>query len=210
MKGIFDYEGYLNRLLTKVMYIVAANLLFVICSLPIFTIGASSCAMYAVLFRYLQGDEPDILRTFLKEFKNSFKQASLIWMGMLAAVVTLAFNYYLLYYMEGVWTEGIRIFLNFVLLMLVILWAYVYPAMSYYKNSTWGYLQFAIRAAIANLPTTAVVILIQAVPLLVILFLAQFLPAAVLLLLCCGFSLPAYLSGHLLLKIWKRYGEEAA
>ena len=210
MKSMFDYEGYLNRVLTKVMYIVAVNLLFILCSLPVFTAGASCCAMYTVLFRYMQKDEPDIVRTFLREFKGNFKKATLIWAGMLGIGVTLMMNYYILYHMEGGWTEGIRVFLNLVLLLLAITGVYVYPAMAYYQNSVWGYLQFAIRAAIANLPVTAAVILIWAVSLLGILFLAQFLPMAVLLLICCGFSLPAYLSGHLLLRIWKKYGEETA
>ena len=210
MKGIFDYDGYLNRLLTKVMYIVAVNLLFMICSLPVFTIGASGCAMYAVLFRYMRKDEPDIIRTFLKEWKNSFRNATLIWMGMLGVLATLMLNYYMLYHLEGAWTEGVRIFLNFVLLMLAAAGIYVYPAMAYYRNSAGGYLQFAVRAAIANLPVTAALILIWTVSLSGILFLAQFLPMAVLLLLCCGFSGPAYLSGLLLLKILKRYGKETA
>lgn len=210
MKSMFDYEGYLNRMLTKVMYIVAVNLLFILCSLPVFTIGASGCAMYAVLFRYIQKDEPDIIRTFLEEFRNNFKKATLIWMGMLGIAATLLLNYYLLYHMNGVWTEGIRIFLNLVLFLLAITGAYVYPAIAYYQNSVWGYLQFAVRAAIANLPVTAAIILIWVVPFLGILFLAQFLSTAVLLLICCGFSVPAYLSGLLLLKIWKKYGAETA
>lgn len=60
---------------TKIMYIVAVNLLFLVCSLPVVTAGVACSAMYAVLFRYIRGDEPDIVRTFGKEFKNNFGTA---------------------------------------------------------------------------------------------------------------------------------------
>ena len=70
MKNFFDYDGTLNRILTKVMYVVALNLLFLLCSVPLFTIGAASTAMYTVLMRYLREDEPDIIRAMLKYGKK--------------------------------------------------------------------------------------------------------------------------------------------
>lgn len=75
MNSLFHYDGYLNRILTKLMYIVALNLLFLICSIPVITIGASCTAMYTVLFRFVRNDEPDILKTFFKAFRENLKNA---------------------------------------------------------------------------------------------------------------------------------------
>lgn len=208
MDSLFRYDGYLNRILTKIMYIAALNLLFILCSLPVITIGASCTAMYTVLFRFVKNDEPDILRTFLKAFWENLKNMTFIWTMMLAIAGTLAVNYYALYQMGGGWTEILRVFLNLILLMWAMLWIYVFPAAAYYKNSVSGYLQFSIRAAIANLPVTAALLLIQAVFLLVILFFAQYIQMAVILLICCGFSLPAYFSAGILVKILERYSKE--
>lgn len=205
MKDLFRYDGYLNKILTKVMYIVAINLLFFITSIPIVTIGASCTAMYTVLFKFLQNDEPDILKTYFKAFKENIKKASCIWMGMLAFAGTLVINYYALYHMAGIWTEIVRIFFNFILLFLGVLWIYIFPAVAYYQNSIFGYLQFSIRVAFAHLPVTVLILFLQTAPLLFILFLAQYLPMAVLLLVCCGSSLPSYGAAHLLLKLFKRY-----
>lgn len=208
MDSLFRYDGYLNRILTKVMYLVALNLLFLICSLPVITIGASCTAMYTVLFRFVKNDEPDILRTFFKAFRENLKKTSVIWMGMLILAGTLAANYYALYHMQGGWTEALRVFLNLILLAWAMLWVYIFPAAAYYKNSISGYLQFSIRAAIANLPVTAAMILIQAAVLFVILFFAQYLQMAVILLVCCGFSLPAYASAGFLVKIFDNYSKQ--
>lgn len=205
MKDLFHYDGYLNRILTKIMYIVAVNLLFFIASIPIVTIGASCTAMYTVLFKFLQNDEPDILKTFFIAFKENVKKASYIWIGMLAIAGTLVFNYYALYHMEGIWTEIVRIFFNLILIFWGVLWIYVFPAVAYYQNHILGYLQFSIRVAFVHLPVTVIILFIQTVPLWFVLFLAQYLPMAVLLLVCCGFSLPSYCAAHILLKLFKRY-----
>ena len=208
MNSLFHYDGYLNRILTKLMYIVALNLLFLICSIPVITIGASCTAMYTVLFRFVRNDEPDILKTFFKAFRENLKKASCIWAAMLAAAGTLAVNYYALYHMDGGWTEALRVFFNFIFIIWVMLWVYIFPAAPYYKNSVLGYFQFSVRVAIANLPVTAAIILIQAAMLLAILFFAQYMQMAVILLICCVFSLPAYFSTGFLVKIFERFEDD--
>lgn len=205
MNSLFHYDGYLNRILTKLMYIAALNLLFLICSIPVVTIGASCTAMYTVLFRFVRNDEPDILKTFFKAFYHNLKKASCIWAAMLAVAGTLAANYYALHHMDGGWTEALRVFFNFIFIIWVMLWVYIFPAAAYYKNSVLGYFQFSVRVAIANLPVTAAIILIQAAILLAILFFAQYMQMAVILLICCGFSLPAYFSAGFLVKIFGQF-----
>lgn len=208
MNSLFHYDGYLNRILTKLMYIAALNLLFLICSIPVITVGASCTAMYTVLFRFVRNDEPDILKTFFKAFRENLKKASCIWAAMLAAAGTLAVNYYALYHMDGGWTEALRVFFNFIFIIWVMLWVYIFPAAAYYKNSVLGYFQFSVRVAIANLPVTAAIILIQAAMLLAILFFAQYMQMAVILLICCVFSLPAYFSTGFLVKIFERFEDD--
>lgn len=208
MNSLFHYDGYLNRILTKLMYIAALNLLFIICSIPVITVGASCTAMYTVLFRFVRNDEPDILKTFFKAFRENLKKAFCIWAAMLAAAGTLAVNYYALYHMDGGWTEALRVFFNFIFIIWVMLWVYIFPAAAYYKNSVLGYFQFSIRVAIANLPVTAAIILIQAAMLLAILFFAQYMQMAVILLICCVFSLPAYFSTGFLVKIFERFEDD--
>ena len=121
MKGFLNYDGYLTRILTKVMYVVSLNLLFLICSVPIFTIGAASTAMYTVLLHFLQGDEPNILKGFLRAFRDNFKKSTVIWLIMLALGGTLALNYYVLYHLQIPGAGAIRILLNLILVALVVL-----------------------------------------------------------------------------------------
>lgn len=205
MKGFFNYDGYLSKILTRVMYVVSLNLLFLLCSIPIFTIGAAQTAMYTVLLRYIKNDEPDIIRSFFRAFLENFKKSTIIWLVMLSVGGTLVLNYYFLYQGQMNLSGVIRILLNLVLIVLLVMWVYIFPVLSYFDNNIRGYIIFVTGLSLARLPYTVALILLQTVPILGVLFLAQYIPMAVLLLICCGVSLPAYYSGKLLLRLFKDY-----
>ena len=205
MKDFLNYDGYLMKVLTRVMYIVSLNLLFLLASIPVFTIGASGTAMYTVLFHYLKNDEPDIIRDFFRAFRENFKKATFVWMVMLVALASLVMNFYYLYRSQISLAEMIRILLNFVLILWMVMWVYLFPIIAYFDNSIKGYVIFAVGLSLAKLPCTVILILIQTIPILAVLFFAQYVPLAVILLVCCGVSLPAYYSAQLLLKLFRNY-----
>ncbi len=205
MKNFFNYDGTLNRLLTKLMYIVSLNLLFLVCSVPIVTIGASAAAMYSVLMGYLREEEPEILKGFFRAFKDNFKKATLVWLLMLMVAVTLGSDFYALYQSGFALGGIIRILLNLILVLLFVLWVYIFPTIAYFDNTLKGYLTFSVGIAIAKLPATIWLVMIQTIPILGVLFLAQYFPAATLVLLCCAASLPAYYSCKTLLRLFHQY-----
>ena len=208
MNGFFNYDGFLVKILTKVMYVVSLNLLFLICSIPIVTIGAANTAMHTVLLRFHQGDDPHIMKGFFGAFRDNFKKATLVWLVMLALGGTLGLNYIVLYQSHIPGADLIRVLLNLVLIVLLVLWVYIFPAIAYFENSIKGYVIFSVGLAVARLPYTVGLVLLQTLPLLGMLFLAQFIPSAVLLLICCCASLPAYFSAPLLLCLFGCYEDE--
>lgn len=209
MKHFFDYDGHMNQILTKLMYVVAANLLFLICCIPVVTAGASSAAMYKVLQRFQDGDEPDIIKTFFRAFRENFKESTIVWTILFLISLTLGVNYYLLFHMSGWGIELIRVFFNLILMAWLAFYIYFFPTAAYFENTLSGHVEFAFRLAIGHLPRTILIILIQTIPVLLLIYLAQYTSGAVLLLLCCGFSLPAYCSVKILSGIFQRYGEQS-
>lgn len=200
MKTLFHYEGGIMSACQWVMYVSAANLLFLLGSLPVITAGASAAAMYTVLAQYQQHKEPMILRTFFTAFKENFKKATIIWSGMLLVLVTLVGNFVVLYSFDGASATAARIVLNLILVMWAAAWIYVFPAMALYENSCLGYLKYAFWSALGRLPATLALSAVWAGILLGLLFLSQYLPLAVLLLCVLGFSVPASLTVKTLLK----------
>ena len=76
----------------KVADLLIINLLFLLFSLPVFTIGASATAMHYCLRRWREG-EGKIAKDFMKSFRLNFRQATILWCVflILAAAVLNAF-----------------------------------------------------------------------------------------------------------------------
>ena len=64
----------------KGVKLLVVNALWVICSLPIFTIGASSCAACYVCLKLLNEEDGNVVSWFFKSFKENFKQGTIIWL----------------------------------------------------------------------------------------------------------------------------------
>ena len=56
---------------------VLVNLLWVICSLPLFTAGAAMSARYYVGMKLYRGEEPPVFKSFFSSFAKNFKQTFL-------------------------------------------------------------------------------------------------------------------------------------
>lgn len=102
MKSIFSYDSKLMQSLMVIGDYIILNLLFVLCSLPLFTIGAAQAGLYSAI-RVLQDkeDNSSLTRAFFKGFRTGFGTVTLVWcvffvcMGLLVynLVLVLLFHY---------------------------------------------------------------------------------------------------------------------
>ena len=68
---------------------IILNLLWLVCSIPIITIGASTTALYTVMLKVVKNEEGYIARGFLKAFKENFKQSTLLMVVFVSLVILL-------------------------------------------------------------------------------------------------------------------------
>ena len=68
MRGDVTDSGIM-RVLSKICDIVCLNVLWLVCSLPIITIGASTTALYTVMLKLVKNEEGYIFKGFLHAFK---------------------------------------------------------------------------------------------------------------------------------------------
>ena len=92
MRSLLNPESPAMRFLTKIGYTIILNLLWFLCSLPLFTIGASTTALYAVMQKLVRNEESGIVSAFFTAFRQNFKQATKIWLVLLAALFFLGFD----------------------------------------------------------------------------------------------------------------------
>lgn len=79
---LFSIDGPIWRFFNLVYNLVILHLLWVIYSLPIFTIGASTTALYYSCMKMIRTNEGYVHKNFHHSFKQNFKQSTIIWLGM--------------------------------------------------------------------------------------------------------------------------------
>ena len=81
--NLFTHDSLLSRFFYLVGDIITLHLLWILCSLPIFTIGASTTALYYSCMKRIRTKEGYPLKNFFASFKMNFKQSTLIWLCLL-------------------------------------------------------------------------------------------------------------------------------
>ena len=96
---MFGIDSKLYEFLSKIADLIIVNLLFIICSLPIVTIGASTTALYGVTKKMASNSEGYIFRSYFKLFKENFKQSTIMWIILLVLSLIPTADLYIINYM---------------------------------------------------------------------------------------------------------------
>lgn len=190
----------------KAADLIILNILFVVCSLPVVTIGASATAMYYVTLKMVKNEESYISRSFFKSFKQNFKQATLIWLVLLAAAVLLWFDFDI---MEQAGTDGIFKFVEIGLYFILLLWGmiftYVFPLLARFDNTVKNTFKNALKMAICHFPWTILLLALTFVPMFFTLNYGAVLMAGLFVWPTIGFTLTAFLNSKIFTRIFSRY-----
>ncbi|BDZ39505.1 YesL family protein [Microbacterium suwonense] len=79
MASIFAADSALMRTLTRIADIMILNILFIVTSLPLFTLGASLTALNFTAMRIATGTDQTITGDYLRSFRSNFRQGTAIW-----------------------------------------------------------------------------------------------------------------------------------
>jgi len=132
----FSVDGPLYKFLCKLWLTLKLNFFWILFSLPIITIGASTVAAYSVGLKIVRDEEGHIFRQFVKAFKQNFWQGTAAW--ILNVIVAFAI-YYDFQLAEAVESEFMTmlffIFGIICLYFMVIAMLYTYPLIARYDNT---------------------------------------------------------------------------
>lgn len=133
MKFLFSQDGPVIRFLTTLTDLIFLNLLWLVCSLPVVTIGASTTACYYVGLRMTRGDYA-VGKDFFRSFKQNFRQATVLWL-ILAGLG--AFFYFDFRFLEVVTFRGqavVKVLLMVFSALTIFTALYVFPLLAQFEN----------------------------------------------------------------------------
>lgn len=100
MSEFFNPDNSIMRFITKIANSVYLNILWLVCSLPVVTIGASTTSLFYVTLKMAKNEEGNITAAFFRSFRDNFKQATKIWLILLATGIVFALDGYVFYHMR--------------------------------------------------------------------------------------------------------------
>ena len=170
MDRFFNMDNGFFRALTKGVDCVWLSLLFLVTSIPVFTIGASMTALYYAVQKSLKNDRGYVGGEYFHAFKTNFKQSTLVWLLVLVVGIILSVDVQFFRALDEVGQALGKAYLFFgALLVLLVVWvAYLFPYIARFENSTKAIMKNAAYMAILNLPRTLLLIVCMAVAALLV------------------------------------------
>ena len=208
--NIFGMDGKLYKFLDKFWHMVWIGVLWIVCSLPIITIGASSTAAYYAMVKSVRKSEDKPTKDFFKSFKLNFRQASIIWTIALLVIVLLVIDYRSLSLTEHPTFLFAAITVAVIFMYCTLL--YVFPVLSHFENTIKGTVKNSFFMSILALPKTVLMAILTAIPVAIMYFVERFevMVWLIPLTMLFWFSLPAYFCAKLYDKTFKRFEPETA
>lgn len=211
MNHRFEKAKYLlGRFLRVMGDMMILNALWIICSLPIVTIGPATCALFSVTLKAARDEDSGTIRGFFAGFKNNFKQGLVLGLILLAGIVIIYVDARFAMTCEGSMKTLYLILTGILAAILLVYISYTFALTARFENTLSGCIKNAFLLAFLCPGKTVLMWVIYAIP--VVLFL--FLPGAAVLTLGVFFILfavaaPAYFNSKILRDIFDKIADSS-
>lgn len=199
MTNIFRYDGFLSQTLNKMIDCICLSLLWLISSMPVVTIGASTTALYYTVNKCVRHSESGIWRAFWKSYRSNFKQATTLLLVLLPLYLVLASSCYSAYvmYLSGEGSKIVPIFLLIVAAIITMWGNFIFPYLARFNDPSKRILMNCIWIALFNILWAILVMVLLVVAILLVLSfpLGLFIVPAVYMLV----------SGYILEHVFRKY-----
>lgn len=207
MKGILNLNNPFFKFMNKVADLIILNLLCIVCSLPVITIGPAITAMFYVTLKMVRNEECYVIKGFFHSFRDNLKQGILIHIIMLFIAAIIFVDMYFCWQIQANIPLGKILFGLFSALAVIFLmvFIYIYPLLARFSNTTKNMFLNALLMSIRHLPQTIVMIALTVVPLLIMFSHSIILDWGLLIYALVGFSGIASLSSMMFVNIFDKY-----
>ncbi|MEI3847675.1 MULTISPECIES: YesL family protein [unclassified Microbacterium] len=206
MSSIFAPDSALMRFLTRIADLMILNVLFIVTSLPIVTLGASLTALNFVTLRIASDTDRTIVGDYLRSFRQNFRQATLA--GLVVGAFAAALAAWYLVVTELVTAPVAQFALLAVWYALAFLAAmaalYVFPYLASFEGTLGEVLRNARLLSLRHPLAPLAVLVLTFLAAVVTIFSPQATGYG-LLWLFIGFAGLAYLGALLFARVFARY-----
>lgn len=155
--NLFHENNPVIRFLTGISNLIILNWLFLLCCVPIVTVGPALTGMHRVLLAMHQGEDPSVVKCFFRGVKENFGKAMALWLVILLLGIALAVDFFVVppILSSTIWLMALPAATLMGLLLLTEL-VYAFPLLARYQGSVFTIAKNAVLLGIGNLPNTLI------------------------------------------------------
>lgn len=200
MGNIFNSDSGFSKLMNKIADLFILNILWIFCSIPIITIGATTTALYSANLKLINNEEGSLIKTFFKSFKENFKKATIIWLIILVISIVLGVN--LVFWLKcGLSLSYFALpFIFFSLFIFLLVIPYIFSILTKTKCSILNIFKYCFIISLKNLPYSVLITLFGAS----VLFATFYFPIVFLFMLLLGVALHSYMISRIFLIVFNK------
>lgn len=188
--------------------IFLVNILFILFSIPIVTVGASLTAMYTVMLRIVRKEDSVTGRGFVNAFRENFKKATVIWLMLIAACVVIYGELVYVTNFTGPIVQFYSILAMAEVVLLVITLPFLFPLVARYDNTVWNTIKNAFLLSVSNLGAWLKVALAWFAPIALSAYYPVLFFSTWYLWIIIGFGLIGFGTSHTVNRVFKRAMEQ--
>ncbi len=164
MKSIFSIDNPVFKTISRIGDMFIMSLLWLVTSLPIFTIGASTTALYDCCIKIIRARDTNVWKDFFRSFRSNFKQSTLIFLILLPIGVAIAA---VMYFWARIYdgAEKFATVMNALSIGLAFMYVatvlFVFPVQAIFENPIKKTIKTAFFMAIKNLPVSILLVVIS-------------------------------------------------
>ena len=174
MKKSFEHitNSWLYKASKAIGDIVIMSALFLLCCLPVVTIGASASALYFTVYRKYQMRSDSLSKDFMRSFKENLKSGIILNMLYLIYGGAVGFNiWFAINGLGDIKLPDWYLLVSFVpLLPIIFTLPFVYPLLARFRNGIKGTIMNSFTLCMMSFPKFLLILLIAAAAIAVSIF----------------------------------------
>lgn len=150
--SLFSADNKLIQFIDKYVDFMQLQLMTLICCLPLLTVGPAYTAKYYTSMKLARGEAPNVIKSFLKSFKENFRQGVVLELAAVPAVLIIAVDWYLIGSTHlGTLTYVLLSVMIAVTFVVSTVYAFAFPLLARYNAGTGMILKSALTVGMGKL-----------------------------------------------------------
>lgn len=208
MGKFFNPDSPLMSFLGRLGDLIILNVLWLVCSLPVVTLGASLTAMNVVAQELAADACTSVVSGFFKAFRRDWKQGTVL--GLIFLVLFGISYLEISVLLSGSFPVILTALCMIPPILILSAASYAFPLLAHYDNTIGNILKNSLLLSIGNLPRSLVICAVNLIPALLAYFFPYLFVYTLAVWFFLGFAVLCYLNSQILKPLFLRLEQQQA